>query len=90
MELPLDLVELTLRKVPRKLSAICGLVCSEWLSLCPTGKLTTGYLADQGHLELLQWARSQGCPWDRWICARAAGNGRLDIIKWAREQGCPE
>jgi hypothetical protein len=31
-----------------------------------------------GHLELLQWLRSQGCPWDDRTCSYAALNGHLN------------
>ncbi len=45
--------------------------------------------AENNHLEVLKWARSQGCTWDKWTCAQAAGNGHLGILQWARFQGCP-
>jgi len=48
------------------------------------------YCAKNGYLELLKWAYAKGCPWDRWICAKAAANGYLEILQWARAQGCPE
>ena len=40
-------------------------------------------------MEVLKWARGEGCPWDRWTCAFAAGGGHLEVLKWAREHGCP-
>ena len=41
-----------------------------------------------GHLELLRWARENGCPWNADTCGtrRAAGS---DLLRWARENGCP-
>jgi hypothetical protein len=42
-----------------------------------------------GHLEILRWARSQGCPWDEITCTWAAQKGHLEVLKWARSQGCP-
>jgi len=30
-----------------------------------------------GHLEVLQWARANGAPWDGWTCAKAAQGGTL-------------
>ena len=42
-----------------------------------------------GHLEVLQWARANGCPWDEKTCAGAAEGGHLGMLKWARENGCP-
>jgi murein DD-endopeptidase MepM/ murein hydrolase activator NlpD len=56
------------------------------------GNTTNGSFAGMGahlHLELLQWARAQGCPWDEEICALAAEGGHLEILQWARDQGCP-
>jgi hypothetical protein len=42
-----------------------------------------------GFLNILKWARKQGCPWDEWTCSAAASNGHLHILKPARIQGCP-
>jgi len=42
-----------------------------------------------GHLEVLKWARENGCPWDEDTCAGAAEGGHLEVLKWARENGCP-
>lgn len=39
-----------------------------------------------GHLDILVWARLQGCPWDQHTCAGAAEGGQLDVFKWLREQ----
>ena len=42
-----------------------------------------------GHLEVLKWARENGCPWDERMCTYAAEGGHLEVLKWARENGCP-
>ena len=42
-----------------------------------------------GHLEVLQWARYNGCPWDEWTCALAASSGHLEVLQWLRSNGCP-
>eukprot|EP00873_Tetraselmis_striata_P015409 jgi/Tetstr1/435673/TSEL_024573.t1 len=42
-----------------------------------------------GHLEVLQWARGQGCPWGPETCHWAARGGTFELLKWARAQGCP-
>ena len=42
-----------------------------------------------GHLEVLQWARENDCPWDEETCAFAAYGGHLEVLKWARENDCP-
>ena len=48
--------------------------------------------AENGHLDVLQWARAQDppCPWDEWACMYAGQNGHLDVLQWARSQGAPE
>jgi hypothetical protein len=42
-----------------------------------------------GHLEVLRWARENGCPWNSNTCSSAANGGHFEILKWARENGCP-
>ncbi len=46
-------------------------------------------LAYEGHLKVLQWARSQGCPWSEHTCTSAARGNRLKVLQWAKGQGCP-
>ncbi len=41
-----------------------------------------------GHLEVLQWARSQGCPLDAWTCAHVAREGHVEVLQWLNSQGC--
>mmetsp|Transcript_10942 Transcript_10942/g.27521 ORF Transcript_10942/g.27521 Transcript_10942/m.27521 type:complete len:195 (-) Transcript_10942:501-1085(-) len=50
---------------------------------------TTCWAAEAGQLEVLQWAREQGCPWDDATCLEAARSGNLSVLQWARTQGCP-
>jgi len=45
--------------------------------------------ARNGKIDILKWARENGCPWNEDICSDAASNGHLDCLKWARENGCP-
>ncbi len=40
--------------------------------------------ADGGHLEVLQWARSQECPWNEWTCQYAARGGHLEVLQWGQ------
>ena len=40
-----------------------------------------------GHLEMLQWARANGCPWNAETCYRAAKGGHLEVLHWARTAG---
>ena len=42
-----------------------------------------------GHLELIKWASSQGCPMDYRACREAAENGKLEVLNWLKENGCP-
>ena len=43
----------------------------------------------QGHLQVLQWARANDCPWNVTTCSQAAGGGHLSVLLWARRNGCP-
>merc|ERR1711904_264377 len=45
------------------------------------------WAAENGHLKVLQWARANGCPWDKWTCSKAALKGHLEVLKWARAKG---
>ena len=40
-------------------------------------------------LEVLQWARQNGCPWKESTCYRAAEGGHLEVLQWAHQNGCP-
>lgn len=44
--------------------------------------------ARAGHLEVLVWARENGCDWDASTCSAAAENGHLAVLNWVRENGC--
>jgi hypothetical protein len=39
---------------------------------------------------VLQWARSNGCPWNEETCARAAEYGHFELLSWAKANGAPE
>ena len=41
-----------------------------------------------GHLEVLKWARYNGCHWDIYIYEYAAQNGHLEVLEWARDNSC--
>ncbi len=74
---------------------VCRHVCQRWRHLLlamPTKRDWFRFAheaAGGGHLEVLKWAQSQGCPLDEWTCAFAADGGHLEVLKWARSQGCP-
>ena len=46
------------------------------------------FAASEGFLDLLQWARSNDCEWDAYVCAEAASHGHLEVLKWARSKVC--
>ena len=49
----------------------------------------TANAASQGHLEILKWARKNGCYWDELTCENAANHGYLEVLKWVRANNCP-
>ena len=52
---------------------------------------TCAFAALEGHLEVLSWARENGCDWSAEACAMAAENGQLEVLEWLRgnEPPCP-
>ena len=44
--------------------------------------------AKEGRLEVLQWARANGCAWDGGACCGAAQGGQLEVLQWAKANGC--
>ena len=45
--------------------------------------------AGSGNLELVQWLRANGCPWDYVTCHYAIDKGHVEVLRWARENGAP-
>ena len=45
--------------------------------------------ATSGALNVLQWARELGYPWDKTVTKQARINNSYDVYKWAIENGCP-
>ena len=67
-----------------------------FLKFCKVGlnrgeprRVVCSLAASRGHLEILKWAHSNGCPWDRWTCMNASENGHLEVLEWAISQKCP-
>jgi hypothetical protein len=57
---------------------------------CKWNEETCERAAEGGHLEVLQWARANHCPWDEDDMCRYAGiGGNLEVLRWVIEQGCP-
>ena len=42
-----------------------------------------------GNLEVVQWLRGEGCPWDIRTCYMAVKKGHVEVLRWARQNGCP-
>ena len=61
--------------------------CSPRTGTCDTE--TCAKAAIFGHLDVLQFARSRGCPWSEFTCCSAAENGQLACLEWLHENGCP-
>ena len=55
----------------------------------PVGRNHVLLCGEGRHLEVLQWARANGCPWGRFTCSYAAYYGHLAVLQWARANGCP-
>ena len=47
------------------------------------------HMARNGNLELLEYLRVKGCPWDEETCSGAAYGGHLECLKYAHDKGCP-
>ena len=69
--------------------AMAGRTCREAVKRVPdtrvVPKSTSMYAARDGYLEVLQWARQNGCPWDEKTWNYAHSNCR----PYLREHGCP-
>ena len=49
---------------------------------------TCEFAAQFGKLEVLQWARANGCPWDERTRAFATMAGQHDLADWAKANDC--
>jgi hypothetical protein len=39
---------------------------------------------------VLQWARANGCPWDKTTLSVARAMDHFEMVNWAIANGCPE
>ena len=53
------------------------------------GVSTCDAAAEGRHLEVLQWAWAELCPWSTRTYSRAALGGHLEVLRWARDHHCP-
>jgi hypothetical protein len=47
------------------------------------------WAASCGYLDIVKWAREQGCQWIKPTSLWAACGGHLAVLRWLRENGCP-
>ncbi|QDZ25228.1 hypothetical protein HOP50_16g77740 [Chloropicon primus] len=52
------------------------------------GVATVG-AAGGGHIDVLEWLRSEGCEFGEGTCRGAARGGHLNVLQWARSQDPP-
>ena len=48
-----------------------------------------GSAAEGGHLDVIRWLRSKGCPWNELTSNKAAAAGALESLEFLRRHGCP-
>lgn len=69
----------------------CALAMAH-LCRCHDGQLTAELLAtaaENGHLPLMKWMCSQGCPMNADVFAQATHNKNLDVLTWLSQVNCP-
>ena len=50
---------------------------------CCMTEVACTYAAMGVHLEVLQWLRARGCPWDEHVLISAVTNGFVKVAGWA-------
>lgn len=71
--------------------AISSMVCKRIREFVPSNKRTVKIndAAFEGHFEVVQWLRANGCSWSDLTCEYTALRGHLKILQWLRASGCP-
>jgi hypothetical protein len=75
-------------------------VCHAWNSILsdptivglPSTLTSAAYMAllvDYNAVDVIRWARANGCPWDSAASESAARRGNLGILQWLVAEGCP-
>ena len=54
---------------------------------CDWDKITWRDACQAGRINILKWARKNGCPVDDYGCCHAARCGQLETLKWLRKHG---
>ena len=89
--LPPEILDVVVQKLGwfQTTFAMAGRTCREAVKRVPdtrvVPKSTSMYAARDGYLEILQWARQNGCPWSEYTFALADSRCRPYLI----EHGCP-
>jgi len=87
-----------LERLDPKDCAMLAQVAKPWLEVMAADNLPRAGKAGSVQLkvvdfvesvEMMQWAKANGCPWHLGTCAKVAIRGHLDVLKWARKHGCP-
>ena len=93
-----DLLGLVLAQLDPTDCALLSRVGKQWLATVVSRDLP---LAGQGaavplkiadfvaSVEMLAWAKANGCPWREGTCNSIARSGHLAVLQWARELHCP-
>ena len=72
-----------------QLSVVTLTCCSGRASRAVRGTRVCAKAAWSGRLDVLQWLRANGCPWDVMVRSSARWKGHLHVLKWAVANGCP-
>src|SRR4051812_18897833 len=85
-----DIDNLILKLIPSYKHQILRLVCKDWYNVFRNTPRVSpckciSECAFYGELQLIQWLRENGCPWNEDTYSSATKGGHLKIIKWLRE-----
>lgn len=88
--LPAETIVHVLSFLDRNSLLVLGYVSRSFCSAVPRNltEETCEYFAKEGLVNLLKWARENGCKWNSLVCVKAARAGHLEALKWAHENGC--
>src|SRR5580698_3081438 len=93
--IPREIFDIILSNVGKVEFVIMIRVCKMWKiiirSICSNFIKKEEFInsvAKLGYLNIVQWARENGCDWNSSTCSYAAKGGHLEVLKWAHENGC--
>ena len=41
-----------------------------------------------GHMDIIRWLKSEGCPMNYEACSGAAKGGQVEVLRWLKSEGC--